>query len=175
MKVTARLLLGITIALATLFTTIAQAQRAAPTSADQLIDAHENILNAFHAERNKLNAGKSTFFNVLTLASDLRSTELKIARHPIERIAALNRFRSLLADIEMHAKTALDRKMIDAERAGAEKELARAKRDAAQIEQINKRQRSLTLERRRDLWRKDLDGSPLVHPILPPKLAENRR
>ena len=173
MKVTARLLLGITIALATLSTAIAQGQ--ARTSADQLIDAHEKLLGSLQAERNRLNSGKSTLFNVLTLASDLRSTELKIARHPIERIAALNRFRSLLADIEIHAKTALDRRMIDAERAGAEKELAHTKRDAAQIEQINQRQRRLALERRRDLWRKDLDGSPLVHPILPPKLAENRR
>jgi hypothetical protein len=27
----------------------------------------------------------------------------------------------------------------------------------------------------RTFWRRDLDGSPMVHPTLPPKLAENRR
>jgi hypothetical protein len=27
----------------------------------------------------------------------------------------------------------------------------------------------------RTVWRRGLDGSPMVHPTLPPKLAENRR
>jgi len=100
--------------------------------------------------------------------------ELKIATRPVERIAAFNRFRSLVRDLEADVKTPLDRKMLDAEKAKVEADLKVAKRDAVQIEQINKQQHSLRLQQR-NLWRSDLDGSPLVHPILPPKLAENRR
>ena len=142
---------------------------------DELIEAHETVLAALNAERAKLKASKTTFFTVLTLTKDLRNTEMTMAVRPIERVAALNRFRSLVLDLEADVKTALDRKMLDTEKAQVEADLKIAKRDAVQIEQINKQQRALILERRRDLWRKDLDGSPPVHPVLPPKLAEKRR
>ena len=175
MKATARLLVGTTIALFTLFTaTIACPQQAARSQIEGLIEAHEAVLGAVQAERTKLKVGKSGFFNVIGLAKDLRNVELRIANGAVERIAVLNRFRSLLLDLEAEVKTPLDRKMLDAEKTKVEADLKIAKRDAVQIEQINQQQRSLRMQQR-NLWRRDLDGSPLVQPTLPPKLAEKNR
>ena len=140
-----------------------------------MIEAHEAALTAFQTERDKLRAAKSTFFTVLSLAKGLRNTEMAMAVRPIERVATLNRFRTLVADLEADVKTALDRKMVDQLRDQAEADLKVAKRDTVQIEQIDRQQRSLILRQQRNLWRNDLDGSPLVHPILSPKLVENRR
>jgi hypothetical protein len=153
----------------------ASAQKVTPSDVDLLVDSHEAALAALHSERAKLRLERSTLFEVTAVARGLRDIELRIATRPIERVAAFNRFRSLLLDLEADVKTPLDRKILDAEKARAESDLNAAKRNALQIEQINKQQRSLILEPRRDLWRKDLDGSPPVHPILPPKLAEKRR
>ena len=175
MKATARLPIGTTIALLILLIApAASPQKTTPSQTDVLIDAHENVLAAVHSERAKLKLDKSTMFNVIGLARDLRDVELMIATRPVERIGAFNRFRSFARDLEADVKTASDRKMVDDLRAEADAQLAKAKRDAVQIEQINKQQRSLRLQQR-NLWRSDLDGSPLVHPLLPPKLAENRR
>jgi len=175
MKATVRLPIGTTIALIILFIApAASPQKTTPSQTDALIERHEAVLDTLHAERTNLKLGKSTLFNVIGLAKDLRDVELKIATRPVERIAAFNRFRSLVRDLEADVKTPLDRKMLDAEKAKVEADLKVAKRDAVQIEQINKQQHSLRLQQR-NLWRSDLDGSPLVHPILPPKLAENRR
>ena len=175
MKATARLRIGTTIALITLFTApAASPQKTAPSQADDLIEQHESMLGALYSERAKLKFDQSTMSNMIGLARDLCHVELKIASRPAERIAALNRLRSLLLDLEADVKTPLDRKMLDAEKTQVEAELKIAKWNAVQIEQINKQQRSQIL-RERNLWRSDLDGSPLVHPTLPPKLAENRR
>jgi hypothetical protein len=175
MKATVRLLVGTTIALIILFIApAASPQKTPPSQTDALIDHHEAVLDTMHAERANLKLGKSTLFNVIGLAKDLRDVELKIAARPIERIAAFNRFRSLVRDLEADVKTPLDRKMLNWEKAKVEADLKIAKRDAVQIEQINKQQRSQIL-RERNLWRRDLDGSPPIHPTLPPKLAENRR
>ena len=152
----------------------ASPQNRAPSQTDGLLDQHESVLTALYSERAKLKFDKSTMFNVIDLARALYTVELKIASRPSERIAALNRLRSLLLDLEADVKTPLDRKMLDAEKTQVEAELKIAKWNAVQIEQINKQQRSQIL-RERNLWRSDLDGSPLVHPTLPPKLAENRR
>ena len=175
MKATVRLLVGTTIALTILvMAPAASPQKTAPSQADGLIEQHEAVLDAVQSERAKLKLDKSTMFDVITLARSLRDVELKIATRPVERIAVFNRFRSLVRDLESDVKTPLDRKMLDVEKAKVEADLKVAKRNAVQIEQINKQQRSQIL-RERNLWRSDLDGSPLVHPILPPKLAENRR
>jgi hypothetical protein len=178
MKATARLLLGTTVVAAALVTATdrvpAQIEKPRPTGTQALIEAHEACLGDLQAERQKLKSDKSTFFNVIGRAQDLRTVELQIATRPIERVVSLHRFLSLLGDLEAEAKTPLDQRMIDAERAATQKELVHAKREAGQIERVNKQRRSLTLEPRQDLWRKDLDGSPMVHPILPPKLAERR-
>ena len=169
MKATARLLVGTTISLFTLFTaTTACPQQATRTQIEGLIEAHEAVLGAV------LKVDKSGFCNVIGLAKDLRNVELRIANGAVERIAVLNRFRSLLLDLEAEVKTPLDRKMLDAEKTKVEADLKIAKRDAVQIEQINQQQRSLRMQQR-NLWRRDLDGSPLVQPTLPPKLAEKNR
>jgi hypothetical protein len=173
MKATARLLVGITLMM--LFSTpAASPQSTTPSQTEGLIEAHEAILATLHAERARLKIDKTTLLNVIGLAQDLRNVELRIASRPIERIAAFNRFRSLILDLEADVKTPLNRQMLDAERVKIEAELNVAKRDAVQVEQINKQRRSQILQER-NLWRRDLDGSPLLHPILPPKLAENRR
>lgn len=175
MKASARLLVGSTIALITLFAVpAAWPQQATTSQIEGLIEAHEAVLAAVQAERTKLKVDKSRFINVIGLAKDLRNVELRIAGRPVERIAALNRFRSLILDLEGDVKTPLDRKMLDAEKTKVEADLKVAKRDAVKIGQINQQQRSLRLQQR-NLWRRDLDGSPWVHPTLPPKLAENRR
>ena len=169
MKATARLLVRTTISLFTLFTaTTACPQQATRTQIEGLIEAHEAVLGAV------LKVDKSGFCNVIGLAKDLRNVELRIANGAVERIAVLNRFRSLLLDLEAEVKTPLDRKMLDAEKTKVEADLKLAKRDAVQIEQINQQQRSLRMQQR-NLWRRDLDGSPLVQPTLPPKLAEKNR
>jgi hypothetical protein len=175
MKATVRLLTGTTIGLIILFIApAASPQKTTPSPTDSLIDHHEAVLDAVQAERARLKSGKSSLFDVIALARDLRDVELRIATRPVERIAAFNRFRSLVRDLEADVRTALDRKMLDWEKAKVEADLTVAKREAVQIEQINKQQRSQIL-RERNLWRRDLDGSPMVHPTLPPKLAENRR
>ena len=173
MKLTARLLFGTSILL--FIVPAASRQKVTPSDVDFLIDSHEAALSAVHSERARLRFNKSNLFNVIGLAGDLRDVELRIAIRPVERVAAFNRFRSLILDLEADVKTPLDRKMLDTEKVKAEADLKVAKRDAMQIEKINKQQRSLILEPRRDLWRRDLDGSPPVHPVLPPKLAEKRR
>ena len=177
MKATARLLLGTTVVAATFITANwvpAQIEKPRPTSTEVLINVHEACLGDLQAERQKLKAEKSTFLNVLERACDLRTVELKIATRPIERVVALHRFLSLLGELEVEAKTPLDQRTIDAERADTQKELVHARREAAQIAQVTKQRPALVLEPRQHLWRKDLDGSPMVHPILPPKLAERR-
>jgi len=173
MKATARLLIGTTLIML-FIAPAASPQSTTPSQTDALIDAHEAALAAVHSERAKLRFEKSTLFTVIAVAKDLRNVELQMSARPVERTAALNRFRSLVLDLEADVKTPLDRKMLDAEKTKVEADLKVAKRDAVQIEQINKQQRSQIL-RERNLWRRDLDGSPLAHPTLPPKLAENRR
>ena len=175
MKATARLPIGTTIVLLILLIApAATPQKTTASQTDGLIEAHENVLAAMHSERAKLKVDKSTLFTVIGLARDLADVELAIATRPVERIVVFNRFRSLLLDLEADVKTPLDRKMLDAEKTKVEADLKVAKRDAVKIGQINQQQRSLRLQQR-NLWRRDLDGSPWVHPTLPPKLAENRR
>lgn len=173
MKATLRLLIGSTVIMLFIVPTVSP-QNTAPGQTDVLIDRHEAVLAVLRSDRATLKLGKSTMFDVVVLGRTLRDVELQIATRAVERIAAFNRFRSLILDLEADVKTPLDRKMLDWEKTKVEADLEIAKRDAVQIEQINKQQRSQIL-RERNVWRRDLDGSPLVHPTLPPKLAENRR
>ena len=173
MKATARLLIGTTLIMLFITPSVSP-QNATPSQTDVLIDRHEVVLATLRADRATLKLGKSTMFDVIVLGRTLRDVELQIATRPAERIAAFNRFRSLILDLDGDVKTPLDRKMLDREKTKVEADLKVAKRDAVQIEQINRQQRSQIL-RERNLWRSERDGSPWVHPTLPPKLVEKGR
>ena len=139
-----------------------------------LLDSHEQKLDALCSERLKLKAGKSTLFSVHQFAADLRDLELQISQRPIEKIATLNRYASTLRELQELAITALDRTMVVKWRERADSEMARAKREAAMVAQVNAEQRRLAEMReknRRPPSGPVDDGSRLIHPTLPPKLV----
>jgi hypothetical protein len=140
-----------------------------------LLGSHEQKLDALHAERLKLKAGKSTLFSVIQLAADLRDVELQISHRPIEKIATLNRYASTLREMQDLAVTPLDRTMVAKCRETADSDMARARREAAQVDQVNalqrRRLREMAEKNRRPPAGPLDEGSPLIHPTLPPKLA----
>src|ERR1044072_4213383 len=65
-----------------------------------LASSHERALAALRAERRKLEAGKSTLFNVCQVAKDLRTVELQMGTNSTQRLAALQRHVAMLQNLK---------------------------------------------------------------------------
>jgi outer membrane protein TolC len=94
----------------------------------------ERAVAALRAEETKLEAGKSTLFNVCQVAKDLRAVELQASANTAERIAAHKRHIAMVRDlkdrtdkrIEKGVVASLEGKLVSQELKEAEAELQRA-------------------------------------------------
>ena len=98
--------------------------------------SHERALAALRAERLKLEAGKSTLFNVCQVARDLRTVELQMGTNSTQRLAAHQRHIAMLQNlkdetdrrIETGVVAPLEGKLVAQQLKEAEADLLRAKR-----------------------------------------------
>lgn len=93
-----------------------------------LNEAHEERLNALRAERLKVRAGKSTLFQVRSIAREVRDVELKMSKTLEQEVATLARYRACALDFEEGAMTPIDRRMLSHWREEADSDLNRVKR-----------------------------------------------
>jgi len=73
------------------------------------LETYQERLDAFQAERLKFRAGKSTLYQVHSLARRVRDAELKMSKTPEQEIAALARYRTCARDFEEGAMSRIDR------------------------------------------------------------------
>jgi outer membrane protein TolC len=100
-------------------------------------DPVERAVAALRAEQTKLDAGKSTLFNVCQVAKELRRAEVQASANRAGRVAAHKRHVAAIRDlkdqtdkrIEKGVVASLDGKLIAQQLKEAEAELARAQNE----------------------------------------------